>query len=73
MKRATLKTTRRAAGLTQEQVAANAGVTTRMYQEYERDKRTPSVVTAIKIADALGVCDLRELWGNAPEQIIPYG
>ena len=63
----TLKEKRIHAGLTQVQVAKKAGITERCYQRYEADKnsndyREPNVRTAIKIAGALGVENLRELW-----------
>lgn len=32
------------------------------YYRYEQQQRLPDVLTAIKIADALGVENLRELW-----------
>lgn len=35
-----------------------------MYQYYEAGKKEPGVRTAIRIADALGVKDLRELFGS---------
>ena len=57
-----LKNARKKAGLTQEEVAKQAGITTVAYQRYEAGKRVPNAVTAILIADALGVVDLRELF-----------
>ena len=62
-----LKEHRLRIGLTQVQVAKKAGITERGYQRYEADEkskqyREPSVKVAIRIADALGVQDLRELW-----------
>ena len=64
-----LKETRLNKGLTQVQVAEKTGITERSYQRYEADKnsndyREPKISTAIKIADVLGVQDLRQLWGN---------
>ena len=64
-----LKETRLNKGLTQVQVAEKTGITERSYQRYEADKnsndyREPKISTAIKIADALGVQDLRQLWKN---------
>ena len=63
----TLKIKRRKLGLTQLQFAKKIAVPIRSYMRYESEKgssdyRTPNVLTAIKIADALGVRDLRELW-----------
>lgn len=62
-----LKEQRLRIGLTQVQVAKKAGITERGYQRYEADEKSsqysePSIKTAIKIADALGVQDLREPW-----------
>lgn len=62
-----LKEHRMRTGLTQVQVAKKAGISERGYQRYEADEqgsqyREPSIKVAIKIADALGVQDLRELW-----------
>ena len=59
-------------GLTQAQIAKKAGVSERGYRKYEasskaKSKSIPDVLTAIKIADALGVENLRELWNyNKP-------
>lgn len=62
-----LKEHRLRVGLTQVQVAKKAGITERGYQRYEADEKSnqysePSIKVAIRIADALGVQDLRELW-----------
>lgn len=64
-----LKEQRLRPGLTQVQVARKAGITERGYQRYESDETSkqhcePSIKSAIKIADALGVVDLRELWNT---------
>ena len=48
-----LKTTRQKAGLTQEQVAEKADISTRSYQQYESGEREPKVTTAILIAETL--------------------
>ena len=48
-----LKTTRQKIGLTQEQVAKQANITTRSYQRIENGARTPSLKTAFLIADIL--------------------
>lgn len=48
-----LKPARTKAGLTQAQVAAQAQISVRIYQEYEYGKRTPPVDTAIRIAQIL--------------------
>lgn len=62
-----LQQKRKSAGFTQAQIAKFAGITERGYRRYEASEeskgiREPSVTIAIKIADALGVQDLRELW-----------
>lgn len=63
----TLKQKRLSVGLTQLQVAQKDGITERGYRKYEasniaKTKSIPDVVTAIKIADTLGVKNLRQLW-----------
>lgn len=60
-----LKAARMKSGKTQAQVAKESGITEQAYQRYEYDTREPSVRKAIRIADVLGVADLRELWGKA--------
>lgn len=60
-----LRTARERSGKTQAQVAKEAGIPEISYQMYEYGKREPGVRTAIRIADALGVVDLRELFGAA--------
>lgn len=67
-----LQAKRQSTGLTQAQVAEKAGITARGYQRYEADQnsknhREPNITTAIRIADALDVIDLRELWGSNSE------
>ena len=62
-----LQEARAKAKLTQAQVAASAKMGDRQYQNYEYGNREPGVRTAIRIADALGVSDLRELWGQQSE------
>ena len=48
-----LKTTRQKAGLTQEQVAEKADITTRSYRRIEVGEQEPKVTTAILIAETL--------------------
>lgn len=48
-----LRAAREASGKTQAQVAKEAKVAERMYQDYEYDKREPGARTAIRIARAL--------------------
>lgn len=59
-----LRATRERSGKTQARVAKEVGVSEQMYQRYEYGRCDPSVRTAIRIADALGVIDLRELFGE---------
>lgn len=61
-----LKEIREASGKTQLQIAEETGVTVRAYQRYEHGEQRPNVRTAIRIADALGVKDVRALWGGNP-------
>lgn len=60
-----LKSARERIGKTQACIASEVGVSELSYQLYEYGKRTPNVRTAIRIANALGVTDLRELFGNS--------
>ena len=57
-----LQSRREASGKTQARVAKEAGINLQQYQNYEYDKREPGARTAIRIADALGVTDLREIF-----------
>ena len=59
-----LKECRTRKGLTQHDVALRIGVSTPSYQFYESGERIPDVQTAIRIAQVLGVCDLKELWSG---------
>ncbi len=61
-----LQSTREKSGKTQAQVAKLAGITEQAYQRYEYGQNEPGVRTAIRIADALGVTDIRELFAAAP-------
>lgn len=67
-----LQLKRKSAGFTQAQLAKLVGVTERGYRCYEaspkaKRKSLPDILTAIRIADALKVRDLRELWQPTPE------
>ncbi len=62
-----LQAARKASGKTQKQVAQEAAVTERAYQNYEYGKQKPIIDAAIRIADALDVTDLRALFAPAPE------
>lgn len=61
-----LQAAREKSGKTQAQVAKEADVSERMYQSYEYGQNEPGVRTAIRIADALNIIDLRELFAEAP-------
>lgn len=50
-----LKAARDASGKTQAWVAEKVGISLQMYQRYEYNQNEPSVRTAIRIADVLGV------------------
>lgn len=39
------------------------------YNTYESGRRIPSVDTAIRIADAIGVDDLREIFGESANEM----
>ncbi|AEJ43810.1 helix-turn-helix transcriptional regulator [Alicyclobacillus acidocaldarius] len=55
-----LKTARRAKGMTQQEVADSAGIHVRTYQNYESNKRCPTLDVAARLSDILGV-DVRDL------------
>lgn len=55
-----IKARREAAGLTQEALAAQVGVTHSMICQIERGSKSPTVVLGKQIADVLG-CTLDEL------------
>lgn len=60
-----LRAARERSGKTQAQVAKESGVSERAYLYYEQGEREPGVRTAIRIADSLGVVDLRELFEDS--------
>ncbi len=52
---------------TQKEMADILNISERQYRRIEKDVCKPDIWTAIKIADALGVENLRELWNyNKP-------
>lgn len=53
---------RKEAGLTQKQVATAAGIDRSFYTHIERGTRTPSLLTAIRIAEILNK-DVGQLFG----------
>ena len=59
-----LRAAREKSGKTQAQVAEEAAVTDRMYQDYEYNKSEPGVRTAIRIARALD-STVEDLFGAA--------
>ena len=61
MKREMLIAKRKEHHLTQKQVANKIGVTVRAYQNYEANKRTPSMDKAIKLARLFN-CTVEELF-----------
>lgn len=60
-----LRAAREKSGKTQTQVASEAKVTERIYQDYEYGKSEPSVRTAIRIARVLKIT-VEALWGGNP-------
>lgn len=62
-----LRAARERSGKTQTQVAKEAAVTDRMYQDYEYNKSEPGVRTAIRIAKALN-STVESLFGVCPSQ-----
>lgn len=61
MKNLELISIRKDRGLTQAQVASRSNITVRGYQYFENGQ-LPNVKIALRIADVLGVSDLRILW-----------
>lgn len=68
---ALIKEKRRAAGLTQEELAKKAGCATITIRQYESGKREPGVEALQDIADALGV-EIFELIPEDPKQRDPF-
>jgi len=64
MKSVRLQNARKLVGKTQAQVAAEASISEAAYQRYERGTVEPGVRIAIRIADALGIADLRDLFAE---------
>ena len=48
-------------------MAAIAGVARQMYTNYERLGQMPTISKALRIADALEVTDLREIWESGDD------
>ena len=46
----------------QEEIADLAGVSRRTYIRYENGSISPNLVSAFRIADALGIDNLRDIW-----------
>lgn len=64
---AKLRAVRESLGFTQAAVAKLAQISEVAYQRYEYEMREPNVRTAIRIADALNIVDLRQLFAVAPD------
>jgi transcriptional regulator with XRE-family HTH domain len=60
-----LQALRKAAGMSQSDLARAIGVSVKTYQPWDQGKRTFTFETAVKLADALGVT-LDELAGRKP-------
>lgn len=60
-----LRAARELSGKTQAQVAKEAKIPERSYQNYEYGQREPGVQTAIRIAKVLNVTT-EKLWGVSP-------
>lgn len=58
-----LRTARERAGKTQAQVAKEAQIPERAYQDYEYGTREPRVTTALKIADVLNA-DVHDIFND---------
>ena len=56
---------RKRAGLTQEELAREAGVTLSAVRQWERGKRTPMLDTAVRLAKVFGVT-VGQLAGTEP-------
>lgn len=67
-----LQAAREKSGKTQAQVAKEAAVSETMYQRYEYGRNEPGVRTAIRIADALGVVDLRKLFCGSNRKVTTH-
>lgn len=67
MKNKALCEARQKAGYTQKEIADRIGIAEVSYQRLEYGQR-PSLQTAIRIADLLGVLDIRSLWGGNPTE-----
>ena len=57
-----LRAARESVGLTQRQVAKEAGITEQAYQNYEYGKRKPSARMAVRVARAVG-STVEAIWG----------
>lgn len=64
----TLRALRGARGWTQDDLAKRSKVTRASIGSYEQGRRAPSLVSAVALADALGVT-LDQLAGRAPIEI----
>ena len=62
-----LRVLREERNLRQVDVAQRANIVLKMYRRYERHDMHPNILTAIRITDALGMRDLREIWQEDAE------
>lgn len=69
MKNLALKAARVKSGVSPYDVARQAYVSYAAYNTYESGRCIPSVDTAIRIADAIGVDDLREIFGESANKM----
>ncbi len=57
-----LKDLREKNGIHSTKIAEKVNISAKTYRRYESGNTLPNIFTAIRIADVLGVCDLREIW-----------
>lgn len=51
--------------LTQKELANLVGISERQYIRIEKGERIPDAITTIRIANVLGISDIRKLFGGA--------
>jgi transcriptional regulator with XRE-family HTH domain len=68
-----IKRLREAAGLTQAQLAQGAGLSLGIVRDYEQSKKEPTLRSAFKLAEALGVsCEaFKDCLDGSPEPVPP--
>ena len=60
-----LKELRKSTGKLQAEIIAAVGISKSSYIRYERGCTLPDVLSAIAIADALDIVDIREIWDRS--------